>query len=183
MTRSMKTFAITAVTIALPALFLCSCETWIPARHQVPFNEREFASYAGRGSGTVEGVIAVNAEDDGELHVGAGSYLTLLPVTSYTTEMVDREIRDGENLTSSDSRLRAYVRGATADDGGNFVFNDVPAGEYYLTGLVEWYVADDAQYQWACETISVKNGQTIRVKVSRNIHRPGSPYLVVWRLE
>jgi len=63
------------------------------------------------------------------------------------------------------------------------VFNTVPPGDYYLTGLVEWYFGGDAQYQWACERISVEKGQTVRVRVSRDLHRPGRPYVVFWRLE
>jgi hypothetical protein len=172
-----------AAAFAFSALLFTSCAWWFPVAHRVPFDEAEFAGYGAAGSGTVEGRIAVKGEDDGELHVGGDAYLTLLPVTSYTTEMVEREIGNGEMLGPSDARLRKYLRAATADDQGNFVFNHVPPGDYYLTGLVEWDFGDDAQYQWACEKISVGKGETVRVTVSRDLHLPGHPYLVVWRLE
>jgi len=179
----MKSSTLPSAFAVLLALLLTSCALWIPSTRHVPFNEAAFASYGPSGSGTVEGRIAVTDEDDGALHVGANANLTLLPVTAYTTEMVEREIGNGEVLARSDARLRKFLRAATADDRGQFVFNNVPAGDYYLTGLVEWYLGDDAQYQWACEKISVEKGQTVRVSVSRDLHRARRPYVVFWRLD
>jgi hypothetical protein len=151
--------------------------------HQVPFNEAEFARYRAPGTGTVLGHLAIIGQDDHEPHLGDGCHISLLPVTSYTTEMVNREVANGQKLSASDPRLHKYLRFATADGRGNFVIPSVPSGDYYLTGLVEWPVGDDFEYQWACEKIHVGSGQTLQVQVSRNIHGPGHDYLVVWRIE
>ena len=56
-------------------------------------------------------------------------------------------------------------------------------GDYFVCGLAEWYVGDDAQYQWACERVTLGAGQTIRIKLSKNLQRPGRPTLVIWALE
>jgi len=162
------------------ALLLSSCAVLAVPR-RVPFNEAEFAPYRTPGSGTVAGQLVTSY--GGETHIGDGTHVTLLPVTSYTKEMVEREIGNGENLAGSDPRLRQYVRLLTTDGGGNFVFDHLPPGEYFVCGLNEWYVGDDAQYQWACERVTVGKGQTVRIKLSKNIQRPGSPTLVIWALE
>jgi len=179
----MRGWLLAVAIIAFASISSSSSASWIPARRGVSFDEREFARYSASGSGTVEGQIVIRGEDDGQRHVGSGSDLTLLPVTPYTTEMVDREIRNGENLTSSDTRLRKYLRATKADGNGSFAFRHVPSGEYYLTGLVSWYFGEDTYYQWACEKITVREGQTVRLTVSRNVHRAGRPYVVFWRLE
>jgi len=148
----------------------------------VAFNEAEFAPYRGAGSGSVAGQLVVTS-DDGETHIGNGAHVTLLPVTSYTKEMVDREIGDGDDLASSDPRLHAYVRLVTTDGGGNFVFDHLRPGEYFVCGLGEWYVGEDEQYQWACERVTVGPDQAVRIKLSKNLQRRGRPTLVIWALQ
>ena len=163
------------------ALLLSSCAI-VGAPRRTAFNEAEFAPYRGAGTGLVSGQLIVTG-DDGQTHLGDGVHVTLLPVTSYTREMVEREIGNGENLAGSDPRLKAYVRLLTTDGGGNFTFDHLPPGEYFVSGLDEWYVGEDAQYQWACERVTVGRGQAVRIKLSKNIQRPGAPTLVIWALE
>jgi len=61
----------------------------------------------------------------------------------------------------------------------HFVFDHVRAGEYFVNAQVEWSFADDTSYQWACERISVGAGQTVRVKVSKDLHHPNMRGLVI----
>lgn len=87
-----------------------------------------FAGYGGSGSGSVSGQLII-IDAFGLTHAGYETQLTLLPVTAYTKEMVDRELGDGEYLAVSDPRFKKYVRKTSADDNGNFSFQQVPAGE------------------------------------------------------
>jgi hypothetical protein len=166
--------------LMLVGLFLSSCAL-ITVPRQVPFNEAEFAPYRSPGSGIIAGQLVTTT--DGVIHIGAGVHVTLLPMTTYTKEMVDREIGHGENLAPSDARLRQYVRLVTTDSEGRFVFDHVPPGEYFVAGLNEWYFGNDAQYQWACERVTVGKGQKLDIKLSKNLQQPGSPTLVIWALE
>ena len=119
-----------------------------------------------------------------EAHPGQGTPVTLLPVTTYTQEMVDRELGDGVTLTSSDSRLKKYLRITTADHQGNFSFQRLPAGEYFVAGEAAWtYTADNDEYQWACERVTVKKGQTVQIKVTHNPQHGNSPVNNIWTLE
>jgi hypothetical protein len=163
------------------ALLLSSCALIdIPhVARRVPFNEGDLAAYRGAGSSTVAGQVTVKSADDGETHIGAGTTVSLLPVTAYTKEMVEREIGNGEYLTASDPRFLPYVHIQNTDESGHFIFDHVRAGEYFVASQVEWSFADDTSYQWACERITVGAGQTVRIKVSKDIHHPDKPGLVL----
>jgi hypothetical protein len=172
------------LTMVALGLLLSSCifSGFATAPRRVAFDESEFAAYRGAGSGTVTGQLVVTS-NDGAVHIGDGTHVTLIPVTAYTKEMVEREIGDGDNLGASDPRFKKYVRLTTTDANGNFVFHQIPAGEYFVSGLGEWSEGDDFQYQWACERVTVGNGQTVRIKVTHNLQHPGKPTLVIWALE
>jgi hypothetical protein len=142
--------------------------------HQVPFDETEFAAYDRPGSGAITGQLAVVDPDNGRLRHGDRATVELLPVASYTTEMVNRQLGQGTRLFPADSRLKKYVRTTTTDHQGNFAFSSLPAGDYYVFGDVEWndqpLFEEYNQYQWGCERITVRNGQVTRVMVSHNLN-------------
>ena len=112
-----------------------------------------------------------------------GTVITLLPVTAYTREMVNRELGDGEHLAASDPRLKKYVRRTRTDAEGNFVFERVPAGEYFVTGQVKGNSQDDFSYRWACEQVTVGKGQSIRIALTHNPQHGSSPVQVLWTFE
>ena len=164
--------------LGLAALPLSSCGLLVMVRspHQVPFNEAEFAGYGGPGSGTVTGQLT--AYYDGEAHRGDGTPITLMPVTPYTREIVDRELGDGVYLSRPDARFKKYIRVTTSDHQGGFVFTRVPPGEYFVLGEASWNArgnSDLLEFQWACERITVRNGQTTSVLVSHNPQHGNSP--------
>jgi hypothetical protein len=166
------------------ALSSCAFLIFVKSPRRVPFDEAALAGYRGPGTGTVIGQLV--ATDEGVAHPGEGVPITLIPVTAYTREMVDRILGDGENLTASDPRFRKYVRKADADHQGNFVFTQVPAGEYFVSGEASWDrpgSADSYDAQWACERIKVGKGQTVRIKVTHNPQHGNSPINNIWTLE
>jgi hypothetical protein len=166
----------------------CAFPGYATSSRRVHFNESDFAAYGGAGSGTVTGQLDIKSSNGGE-HVGnfggsiAGIHITLIPVTPYTEEMVEREIGDGEYLGASDWRLKKYVRLTQTDPNGYFVFHDVPAGEYFVSGLGEWIEYGRFNYQWACERVMIDAGQTIKIRLMHNLHHPGKRTLVIWALE
>jgi hypothetical protein len=181
---------LTAVATVFLAVLLSSCAVsgFGNSRRRVPFNESEFATYRGSGSATVSGQLAVTSSE-GAVHVGnfggstAGIRITLIPVTAYTREMVEREIGDGIYLGASDPRFRKYVRLTTTDGNGAFAFEQIPAGEYFVSGLGEWIDRGYFKHQWACERVTVAGGQSVRISLTQNLHRAGRPLLRLWALE
>ena len=161
------------------------------APRRVPFEESAFAGYGSAGSATVSGKLVVTSSN-GRVHLAHdgneedridGTVITLLPVAAYTREMVDRELGDGEYLAPSDSRFQKYVRLTRTDAEGNFVFKQIPAGEYFVTGQVKGSSLDDFSYRWACERIKVKSGQSVKIKLSHNPQHGSSPVQVLWTFE
>jgi hypothetical protein len=154
--------------LACSFLTLTSCETG-PQPRRVPFNEADFAPYARSGSGSVVGQIYISFKD-GSLRPGRSIGVDLVPVNDYTREIVERKIIHGENLAPGDPRYDKYVRHTVADDLGNFEFHHLPAGDYFVGGIVEW---DDSQSfrvhqsQWAWERVIVQPGQSVRVVVNQ----------------
>jgi hypothetical protein len=166
------------------ALSSCAFVPLARALRRVPFDESALAGYDRAGSGTVSGQLVVT--DQGQKHFGGGVPVTLIPVTAYTKEMVDRELGDGVYLTTSDGRFKKYVRKTTADHSGHFVFQQVPAGEYFVSGEASWSEPespDDFVRQWACERIRVATGQALRIELSHNPQHGNSPVNNFWTLE
>ncbi len=145
--------------------------------HRTPFNEADFTAYRAPGSGVITGQLVIFPD---HARYGDRSEIELLPVTPYTTEMVERELGNGERLFPANSALRKYVRITTADHLGNFAFTGLPAGEYYVFGQVEWndqpLFDEYNQYQWGCERIRVGAGQTVHVQVT---HNPGHGFAIL----
>jgi hypothetical protein len=161
------------------------------APRRIAFEESAFAGYGGAGSATVSGKLVVTSSN-GKVHLAHdgneedridGTVVTLLPVAAYTREMVDRELGDGEYLAPSDSRFQKYVRLTRTDAEGNFVFKQIPAGEYFVTGQVKGNSLDDFSYRWACEHIKVGKNQSLKIKLSHNPQHGSRPVQVLWTFE
>jgi len=168
-------FSRARLALLLLPLLLPSCLLPMIIRdpRHVPFNESEFAGYGAPGSGSVSGQLVVNI--GGQSYIGNGSSITLVPVTAYTQEMVDRELGNGALLVSADPRLKQYVRKARADSNGNFTFQQVPAGNYFVAGVAGYNdMSNDNNYvyQWGFERVTVGKGQNVRIQLTRN---PASP--------
>jgi hypothetical protein len=174
----MKKSAFRFAVLALSALWFSSCATTVLQR-KAAFDEAEFARYRHPGSGSVTGQLVVSGAD-GSAHVGMSNHVAIFPVTAYTKEIVDREVGNGEYLQASDPRFLKYVKTTATDAHGNFGFNNLAAGEYFVLGLAQWNEGNTAQ--WACETVKVGAGQTAGVKLAHDPHDPKRPTLVVWPL-
>jgi len=141
-----------------------------PSKRQAVFLESEFAPYAGAGTSTVTGQAFLRTRG-GEVRFGAGCEITLVPVTSYTTETQERAVIRSELLESHDPRYTAFCRTTIADGNGNFEFREIPAGEYYASCVIR--LEYPTQYGMATTggiaygRVRVANGQTAKVVVTR----------------
>jgi hypothetical protein len=104
------------------------------------FTESEFAPYEASGKSAITGQAFLKTRG-GDVKYGAGCTVTLLPVTSYTTEIRQRATIAGEHIGPEDPRLNKYRRSTVADGSGNFEFKNLPAGKYYLSCPIYWEVA------------------------------------------
>ena len=92
---------LTVGSLAVALLASCALSGFATSQRRVPFNEAEFAAYRGSGPRQCGGAVVRHLQRWGGPRREAGQgpnsiHVTLLPVTAYTREMVEREIGDGE---------------------------------------------------------------------------------------
>lgn len=154
---------------------LCLVVGGCTATRQEPFVEGDFAKTSGPGSGVVSGHAYAVMNNNDVLNADQET-VVLTPVTSYTTENVQRRFMRGENLHSADRRIDKYLRSTTTDGQGNFSIGGIPAGDYYVETEVNWTTSYQDVDNDGIETtmhadhhkliyarVSVGKGQRVRV--------------------
>src|ERR1700687_1180217 len=142
-----------AVPIALlVAVGLGAGCTFSPARHQVPFNEADYAPFAIDGTAVITGT-AVATLKDGQTITALNEFVFLIPGAAYSREWFEQEILAEHRIEGIDPRSLRFTRSATTDDKGRFTFSNVPPGDYYLTCTITWTVPS-----FNVRTLEVKRG-------------------------
>lgn len=105
------------------------------------------------GSATIRGQMFLR-RNDGMVVYGAGSDAILMPRTPYSEQAIAKSFGGGKlrmevrmfgtnllgNELNLDPAFTAYFRRIKADGQGNFVFEGVPPGRYYVLGRVTWCI-------------------------------------------
>ena len=139
----------------------------LPAR-RAPFLPEEFAPYAREGTGVIEGKAWLWLGKD-QIQKAAGHVVILKPVTTYTTEWIERGVKKGINLASPDPRAKAFVRTVRADKEGRFRFEGLPPGSYYITCPVNYLSFDCAlgidmkKVKWVYKKVDLGPGEVKKV--------------------
>ena len=102
----------------------------------------------------------------GDVVYGAGSTISLMPVTAYTTEIMNKEIRGGLILTPPRSPALSILT-TQADGEGNFKFENLAAGDYYVYGDVVWYAGDEKQGGTIVKQVELGSGEREKVMLTR----------------
>ena len=90
------------------------------------------------GTGIVTGRAFLKTRG-GDVKTAAGQTVRLHRVGIYSDQWFELASNRKVHTAAYDYRLEDYVFMTIADDDGRFTFNDVPAGEYYLTTKVFWF--------------------------------------------
>ena len=133
------------------------------------FNEAEYAPYAQPGTGSISGQAFLKTRG-GEVKYGAGNEIYLNPVTTYSTEWFQETVLNNRRLKPADSRTDPFHWVTSADGQGNFQFENLPAGEYYVACVVAWQVDGWTTGDWVHARVAVREGE----HVERVILRPSS---------
>ena len=141
----------------------------------VKFSPKEANYIFDSGTGTITGRAYVRATD-GTTRTAAGSSATLLPVTKYAEQRVNaiygrsgvatRKVKFSKE--SDDPRYHVYTRTAAVGKGGNFTFNGLAAGDYYVTTGINWKARDASGKMKRrglalVKRVSVSDGETVKV--------------------
>lgn len=101
-----------------------------------PFPTEEYAKLPRTGDAQVSGQAFMKTRG-GDVKVGAGSEIVLIPVTSYSKVLYTAYLSN-RPINTPDARAREFTIRTQADATGSFIFTGVPAGTYYLGGEVTW---------------------------------------------
>lgn len=101
-----------------------------------PFPTDEYSRLVRTGDATLTGQAFLKSKEGGVI-VGAGSEIILIPATSYSRVFYEAYLRN-QSTAPADSRVKQYTLKTQADANGTFRFTNVPAGRYYLAGIVTW---------------------------------------------
>ena len=138
---------------------------------RIPFPVEEYSRLARSGHATVKGTISVlNA--NGERILGKQTRLYLNPVTSYSRQWYQESYLGGRKMDKADPRLFNYLKFTTSDATGHFAFYGVPAGRYYVIGVVR--CGQECGYSTpqnirVAKEVSVGSSGTVNVELSKNL--------------
>jgi len=141
------------VVIILSTMLLAGCAT-----QRIPFPAAELSALNMAGDKTVNGRIFLIDQFEEE-QVGAENTITLEPVSSYSNQWYEVNYLRNKPLKKADPRYEKHVLRTTADSEGKFIFKNVAAGNYYLSGPVSWAAT-------TCSANIVKTEVMISKKIS-----------------
>jgi hypothetical protein len=116
-----------------------------PIRIESTFDPKEAVAITKQGRAKIEGQAFLR-QRGGSVVTAAGNTVNLIPASTYARERFAK-IYNGrkfaETLLPADTRDASYVhmmRSTIADAQGNFVFDNVAPGEYFVQTQVTWSV-------------------------------------------
>ncbi len=104
-----------------------------------PFPEADYAAFAAGGTATISGQAFLRTVG-GDVKTGAGSDVTLDPVTDYSRVWWDNfgSWWSKKKEIPPDQRFRSARRFTQADAEGKFQFTGLAPGRYFLRSVVVW---------------------------------------------
>lgn len=124
------------------------------------FDESEYAPYAKPGTGSISGQAFLKTRG-GDVKYGAGNEVVLNPVTTYSTEWFQQAVLQNRRLKPADARTDNYHWVTIADGQGNFRFDNLPAGEYFVACGIAWQVGASATGDWVHARVTLREGEHV----------------------
>jgi len=126
------------VVYSLALLFSTACTHQPIVIERVPFKLSEFANLARTGDATVTGQAYIKTAN-GRIHYPENVDVRLNPKTSYSTQWYEVNYLGKQNISDADPRYLEYVYKVPVGNEGRFSFNNIPAGDYYISAPVFWF--------------------------------------------
>lgn len=166
------------ILIVIPiVLAISGCVTTQPITLNNDFSEKEAAIINKTGNNTIKG-NAFLRQNGGGVVTCAGSDVVLLPATQYAKERIkniygniDGGVRlVGQGPVEFSNNSQDYMKmskSTKCDSDGNFEFNNIANGEYYVTTRVIWQSGYAHQGGVLAKLTSVKNGKTEKLIITQ----------------
>lgn len=170
-----------ALTLGIPILLFCAACTTVPPPQWSLVSEAEEAEYGPylrTGTSTISGQAFLR-QKNGVVVTGAGRIVTLDPATSVGKEWWDKaaQVWVHRTLTPPSSGFAHARRSTTADAGGRFKFEGLPAGQYYVRTTVTWEPGGLTPMQGGLvgQFVDVKKGQEKEIILSTLLNKLSAP--------
>ena len=168
------------IMLAVGMLLVGGCFEAYQHPPRIAFNVDEYEALPpiNSGSATIEGQAFLKTMV-GEVKYAAGNSVFVTPKTSYSDQVYYDYFLPLYNLHNpyawqqnqppkADIRYKAYFIDVIADGEGRFEFKNVPAGYYYITTSVFWWVptgryTSSLQGSILMKEINVEVGQKLKV--------------------
>lgn len=149
------------LALVLCAALLAGCVA--TPQIQSTFNPAEAAFIHKQGRGSISGQAFLR-RNDGMVVYAAGSEVSLVPRTTYSTERI-RAMYGGAKIAPlyggsipEPPGYAEYMKVTKADGEGRFSFKGLPDGEYYVVTNVNWRVGYTIQGGYLMEPVTIRGG-------------------------
>jgi len=164
------------VLALLAGATLVSCATQQPSVHKisVPFDLEEASRLNAEGENTIKGNAFIR-EGGGGVVTCAGERVFLIPATDYATQRmlaIYNNVEEGfvasqasRNLKFDPDPLEYYelIRSTMCDSRGDFAFDHVADGEFFITVRIGWQAGLSPQGGNLMHRVSARFGHTVSV--------------------
>lgn len=165
------------IAAAAVALMLGGCVATQPRVYNIdtPFDEAQAKAQTQPGSNTLKG-SAFLRQRGGAVVTCAGAEATLIPATEYATDRI-RAIYGNTNkgqalyatkFSPDYTGYRTHTLKSTCDAQGNFVFERVADGSFYVSAIVRWEAGGAAQGGPIMQRVDLRGGETKSVILTGN---------------
>ena len=136
---------------------------------QAPFDRAQAALLLQNGTGTIKG-NAFLRQNGGGVVTCAGSTVTLIPATEYAKERISRIYGNSQSgvvyqmnfkFSSDEPEYLVLNKTTKCDSQGNFEFDNVASGEFFVSTMVSWTVGYSQQGGVLMHRYSIAPGQTV----------------------
>jgi hypothetical protein len=158
-----------AMIVAISCAVLVGCAAPEPYTMKSKLDHTSMQTYLQEGKAKVTGQAFLKTRG-GDVKYGAGTTVSLYPDVEYATEY--NNIPWFVNTVKGrDLEWSKYIKNTTSDGNGNFEFNGIPQGKYYLETSVTWEVpgryGSETQGGIIRNSITVPNEGVIKIILTR----------------
>jgi len=134
------------VVLYLPLTLACGALIYPPTQMQTPFNSAEHRPYLEAGEYSIQGQAFLNQQGGGVVTC-AGTEVLLVPATTFFREAVNsaNSFKTPQTTEKIDRSFRTTIRSSQCDAQGNFSFQKIPKGSWFIITEVFWRAGGSLQ--------------------------------------
>jgi hypothetical protein len=164
------------------SILISGCVAAQPRHVMAAFDPDQARALLQPGTNRIVGSALMRQQNGGVVSC-AGRPILLVPATNYAKERiaalygeVEAGFRDGFSpryeFDPSPAEYDQLMGKSTCDAQGNFEFNDVADGEFFLVGSISWMAGRSEQGGVMMRRITTRDGKTVRAVLSPDTSAP-----------